>query len=181
MGASESTDDSSSRAGLVFHDVSESELKPGDHIYVYRWMMYSHHGIYVGNGKVIHFSGKDDSIFEGKSSAMVKKTSLSDFCKGSEIRLAAYDCWRMTKIMKRAATCFVEKSRPAEQVIATAYKYLNNPETWPKYDVDENNCADFAYFCKTGKHLDFGGISRIRFLFPGSGYFFDTVHAATAD
>ena len=37
------------------------ELLPGDHIRVKR-PLYYHHGIYVGKGKVIHYSGKDNSI-----------------------------------------------------------------------------------------------------------------------
>ena len=34
----------------------EKDLKQGDHIYVRRkGLLYSHHGIYVGDGIVIHF------------------------------------------------------------------------------------------------------------------------------
>ena len=43
----------------LIHTVPRSALRPGDHIYVWRsaWA-YTHHGIYVGNDSVIHFSSR---------------------------------------------------------------------------------------------------------------------------
>ncbi|KAF2534970.1 hypothetical protein F2Q68_00022648 [Brassica cretica] len=42
--------------GLFSNKISRDELKAGDHIYSWRSYIYSHHGIYVGDGKVIHFT-----------------------------------------------------------------------------------------------------------------------------
>ncbi|KFK24447.1 hypothetical protein AALP_AAs48179U000200 [Arabis alpina] len=43
--------------GLLSNKISRDDLKPGDHIYSWRnSYTYSHHGIYVGDGKVIHFT-----------------------------------------------------------------------------------------------------------------------------
>ncbi|CAF2345128.1 unnamed protein product, partial [Brassica rapa] len=37
--------------------LSREEVKPGDHIYSWRTAyVYAHHGIYVGDGKVVHFT-----------------------------------------------------------------------------------------------------------------------------
>ncbi|XP_024021359.1 uncharacterized protein LOC21402649 isoform X2 [Morus notabilis] len=41
---------------LLSHEIDRSMLIPGDHIYTYRWgYIYSHHGIYVGGDRVVHF------------------------------------------------------------------------------------------------------------------------------
>ncbi|KFK24449.1 hypothetical protein AALP_AAs48179U000400 [Arabis alpina] len=43
--------------GLLSNKISRDDLKPGDHIYSWRnAYTYSHHGIYVGDGEVIHFT-----------------------------------------------------------------------------------------------------------------------------
>ncbi|XP_074271255.1 protein LEAD-SENSITIVE 1-like [Silene latifolia] len=43
--------------GLVRHKVRKEDIKPGDHIYAWRaCYTYSHHGIYVGGNKVVHFT-----------------------------------------------------------------------------------------------------------------------------
>ena len=59
--------------------LSEEDLLPGDHIYVKRsGRFYKHHGIYMGDGKVIHVSG---SVRE-KVSPEVRESDLSLFLKG---------------------------------------------------------------------------------------------------
>ncbi|CAL5018641.1 unnamed protein product [Urochloa decumbens] len=46
------------RVRLLSNRIERSELKPGDHIYTWRIAYsYAHHGIYVGDNKVIHFTG----------------------------------------------------------------------------------------------------------------------------
>ncbi|KAL0784578.1 hypothetical protein Bca101_000825 [Brassica carinata] len=45
------------KIGLFSNKISKDDLKPGDHIYSWRnAYIYSHHGIYIGDGKVIHFT-----------------------------------------------------------------------------------------------------------------------------
>ena len=63
--------------------LSEAGLLPGDHIYVKRTTRhYKHHGIYIGQGKVIHVSG---SIRE-KRDPEVCETDLSIFLNGGILR-----------------------------------------------------------------------------------------------
>ncbi|KAI3756317.1 hypothetical protein L1987_56137 [Smallanthus sonchifolius] len=46
--------------GYLSHRVNPDQLKPGDHIYTWRTAFtYSHHGIYVGENKVIHFTAPE--------------------------------------------------------------------------------------------------------------------------
>ncbi|KAL4455025.1 hypothetical protein ABPG74_006407 [Tetrahymena malaccensis] len=56
-------------AGLKYfssHSITPSELQPGDHIYVWRnvkhLLMYQHHGVYIGNGRCIHFTTRADAL-----------------------------------------------------------------------------------------------------------------------
>ncbi|KAL4503309.1 hypothetical protein ABPG72_000915 [Tetrahymena utriculariae] len=48
------------------HSITPSELQPGDHIYVWRnvrhLLMYQHHGVYIGNGRCIHFTTRADAL-----------------------------------------------------------------------------------------------------------------------
>ncbi|KAI3756360.1 hypothetical protein L1987_56180 [Smallanthus sonchifolius] len=45
---------------LITHKVNRRQIKPGDHIYTWRTgLIFSHHGIYVGENKVIHFNGPE--------------------------------------------------------------------------------------------------------------------------
>uniref|UniRef100_J3MV04 LRAT domain-containing protein n=1 Tax=Oryza brachyantha TaxID=4533 RepID=J3MV04_ORYBR len=56
--------------GLLSHRVERSEVKPGDHIYTWRAAFtYSHHGIYVGGSKVVHFTRKKEAGASGLDSA----------------------------------------------------------------------------------------------------------------
>nr|CAD1830287.1 unnamed protein product [Ananas comosus var. bracteatus] len=48
--------------GLLSNRVERSEINPGDHIYTWRAVYtYSHHGIYVGGSKVVHFTRKKET------------------------------------------------------------------------------------------------------------------------
>ncbi|KAI3933053.1 hypothetical protein MKW92_005210 [Papaver armeniacum] len=47
--------------GVLFNGAQRSDLKPGDHIYTWRVVYaYSHHGIYMGGDKVVHFTQERD-------------------------------------------------------------------------------------------------------------------------
>ena len=53
--------------------LTEEDLKPGDHIYVRRnGILYSHHGIYAGERSVIHLKGLEKE----KTDPVVKETDL---------------------------------------------------------------------------------------------------------
>ena len=81
----------------------------GDHISVLRDFIvddaYSHHGIYVGKGKVIHYD--NDLGFLGKITHLddpkVRETSLEEFLKGrDEYYVHLYDNHgKETKVIKK--------------------------------------------------------------------------------
>ncbi len=102
-------------------------IHPGDHIFVKGWF-YSHHGIYVGNGEVIHF----DSSVKTKFSARIRRANLSLFGGGGKVRAVKY-----------------RNCDPADVVIARAETLLQGA-AGVRYDLLLNNCEHFATYCKTG-------------------------------
>jgi len=65
--------------------LSEKDLNLGDHIYVRR-LLYSHHGIYAGDGNVIHYTGEEKE----KKDPLVRETIIEDFLKGGKLRRRNY-------------------------------------------------------------------------------------------
>lgn len=139
------SDDSRDRVGIVSHAISRKDLKPGDHVYIW-WgaFTYAHHGIFTGvkELEVIHFSGPS------KCDAKISSTTLDEFRERCIVRLAAYGCDPVSYFLKRPGTVYRQKSQEPEVVLKTA---IYNPHLWGDYDLVDNNCEDFAYFCKTGR------------------------------
>ena len=102
-------------------------IKQGDHIKV-RFGVLEHHGIHVGGGAVIHFSG----IAQGKDAATIRHGTLEKFAGAAgvgAIEVVSY------------AECLAP-----EQVIERARSQLGRCG----YHVFRNNCEQFARWCKTG-------------------------------
>ncbi len=103
-------------------------LSPGDHLSIDRGV-YTHHGIYVGEGAVIHFTGE----LKDRDNAAIRRTSLAEFLSGqpaSDLELVSYgDCFAGREVVRRA------ESRVGED----------------GYRVFDNNCEHFARWCKTGR------------------------------
>ena len=99
----------------------------GSHLKVAR-LGYSHHGVYLGNGMVIHYA----SLCEGLKSAPVEVTTLAVFQgKAKKVEVVSYagiKCFSPDQIIKRAM------SRLGEN----------------KYHLITNNCEHFASWCITG-------------------------------
>nr|KJB24549.1 hypothetical protein B456_004G150500 [Gossypium raimondii] len=129
--------------GLLTNRVERNEIKPGDHIYTYRAVFaYSHHGIFVGGSKVVHFRPErnlDSSI--DTSSNLLDPTFPRSTCPTFP------DCGFRQPNM-RGGTCTTAASDPLETVIHRAMYLLQNG--FGNYDIFENNCEDFALYCKTG-------------------------------
>jgi len=107
--------------------LSERDLSPGDHIYVRRKaVLYTHHGIYAGRGKVFHFKGE----MKEKKEPIVKITTLGDFLKGGKLRRRDY-----------------KKRFPHSESLRIAKGHLSNNG----FSLAFNNCEHFASYCVTGK------------------------------
>ncbi|KAK2988267.1 hypothetical protein RJ640_003138 [Escallonia rubra] len=166
------------RAGAVFSNkLDRLQLKPGDHIYSWRAAyLYAHHGIYVGDGKVIHFTqgaGQeigtgtvlDRVIFSSSPSHSLKNpcqrcgdqsredgvisSCLDCFLSGGELYLFQYGVSLFFFLAKvRGGTCTLALSDPPEDVLHRAELLLQNG--FGGYQISKNNCEDFAIYCKTG-------------------------------
>jgi hypothetical protein len=111
--------------------VSEADLLVGDEIFCRRSPVpYRHYGIYVGDGRVIHYSGEPG---KGKKSGCVREVSVANFARGDQVFRKRYKA---------------EKCLPIDTTIRLARNRLG--ETF--YDLKNNNCQHFSRFCKTGKH-----------------------------
>lgn len=105
-----------------------SDLRAGDHVAVRRPEGYVHHGIYLGEGRVAHFS--DETGFSGKRHARVVEGGLEAFLGGG--RLLRRRHWR---------------GYPREVVLARAHAVLRGYVEWKRYHLFRNNCEHFATFC----------------------------------
>ncbi len=99
----------------------------GDHIYVLRPLLYTHHGIDVGDGTVIHFSGEPG---QSKANAGIVRSSLEEFLGTGELRIRDYG---------KRDDPQVTVDRAESQLGATGYNLIIN------------NCEHFATWCCTGK------------------------------
>ena len=102
------------------------DLPIGAHLVTMRtW--YEHHGIYAGNGRVVHYSG----FCHGYHAGPVEEVSLADFERGQgfRIRLHGHALFAGEQIVARA------RSRIGEH----GYRLL------------ANNCEHFCEWCTTGR------------------------------
>ncbi|XP_071707107.1 protein LEAD-SENSITIVE 1-like [Rutidosis leptorrhynchoides] len=161
---------------ILSNKVDKSQIKPGDHIYSWRtaWI-YAHHGIYVGDDKVIHFtrgggheigtgtvldrillssspSNSDDPCLkcgDQSNSDGVIASCLNCFLSGDDLYLFKYSVSPAIFLAKaRGGTCTLAVSDSSEDVIHRAQFLLENG--FGAYNVFKNNCEDFAIYCKTG-------------------------------
>ena len=103
------------------------KLESGDHIRVKR-PYYYHHGVYVGDGMVIHFTGEENDSISEPEKVIVRKTTIEFFANGT--------------IVEKAKPNFLEKRhlKNRKLVVEEAEKAIGEGG----YDFLHNNCEDFA-------------------------------------
>lgn len=105
-------------------------MKEGDHIKVNQKVffenIYSHHGIYMGDGTVIHFT----ELFKEQGKNKILRTSLSDFARRRRVEVVEYEGFHF----HRDITMYL-----AEKSIGRK-----------GFGLFRNNCEHFASWCKTG-------------------------------
>lgn len=104
-------------------------LSFGSHIKTYR-TGYSHHGIYCGNGRVVHYSGFAQAFKKGR----LEITTLERFL-GSEKKYYVIK-YPANKIMFSA-----------KDIVRRALSRVGED----RYNLVFNNCEHFAAWCVTGK------------------------------
>ncbi len=113
----------------------------GDHIRVNRGM-YNHHGIYITDDEVIHFSSEDDDNILG-SDNQVLRTDITGFLRNGRLEVKIYT-------QEEIADLF-----PVEDIINWARACVGDE----RYHLVFNNCEHFANYCTLGKHHS-GQVSR---------------------
>ena len=100
-----------------------------DHIRVKRWGgLYHHHGIDIGDGTIVHFSGEPLQSIK----AEVRRDPLETFLEGGEPEIIEY----------------AAETRDADTVVEAALAEVGHTG----YNMWRNNCEHFACRCKTGYH-----------------------------
>ncbi len=101
------------------------EPAPGSHLATGR-LGYTHHGIYAGDRRVIHYAG----LHRGLAAAPVEECSIEDFAHGHPVALVVHDscCFAREEAVRRA------RSRLGES----------------RYRILSNNCEHFCNWCLTG-------------------------------
>jgi len=105
------------------------EYKIGDHLITPRYFgAYTHQGIYIGGGDVIHYSGLSSSFESGE----IEISSLEYFANDNPVNVVHYTNREYTRKQS------VERSRS------------RLGEDW--YNIVFNNCEHFVTWCIMGKH-----------------------------
>ena len=111
----------------IMKKITEEDLIRGDHIYVRRnGLLYSHHGIYAGEGAVINYKGADKE----KRDPAVIITDIDNFLNCGKLRRRNY-----------------KKRIPHSESLRNAQELLSEKG----YSLPGNNCEHFATYCATGK------------------------------
>ncbi|KAJ7971676.1 NC domain-containing protein-related [Quillaja saponaria] len=161
--------------GLLSNRVKRESLKPGDHIYSWRTAyIYAHHGIYIGNDKVIHFTRRGQEVGTGTvldlllvSSGPARSQLPCSTCtphqEGHGVAASCLNCFLAGGVLyrfeyavnpaiflakTRGGTCTLAISDPYDVVVHRANYLFDNG--FGCYNVFKNNCEDFAIYCKTG-------------------------------
>ncbi|KAF5768617.1 putative LRAT domain-containing protein [Helianthus annuus] len=161
--------------GLLSNRLDRASLKPGDHIYSWRTAyIYAHHGIYLGDNKVVHFTRRGQEVGTGtvldvllvssgprrslvpcttcthtEDTNGVVSSCLNCFLSGGILYRFEYAVTPAVFLAKaRGGTCTLAVSDPSEIVVHRAKYLLDNG--FGCYNVFKNNCEDFAIYCKTG-------------------------------
>jgi hypothetical protein len=89
---------------------------------------YTHHGIYVGDGKIVHYAG----LSRGFKPGPVEEVSLEEFANGQALWVRPYDHPRFDR----------------NEVVARARSRLGEN----CYRILSNNCEHFSEWCVRGEH-----------------------------
>lgn len=99
--------------------------------------IYTHHGIYVGNKKVIEYSGFSEGFnfddilpINDNNRSPISIISLEEFGKGKGFKIKLHPNSKFSK----------------EEIVKRAYEKLNEK----KYNLFFNNCEQFANYCIYG-------------------------------
>ena len=102
----------------------------GQHLYVKKIAgSYTHHGLGLGNGRVIHYSGLANDL---TTAGIIEEIDLKDFANETEIFIRPYKN---------------RKYSPDEAILRACLRLGE-----AQYHILHNNCEHFVEWCISGKH-----------------------------
>lgn len=117
------------------NSVKVYDLDIGDHIFVKCFGVYTHHGIYIGDEKVIHYSKNNGSIYIG----IVPFNTFNDKKITFDTHYYARKVYKLSKIGSPA-------KYSGNEVVERAKKRMYESS----YNLLFNNCENFARWCRSG-------------------------------
>ncbi|CAL4936592.1 unnamed protein product [Urochloa decumbens] len=167
-------------ARLLSNRVDREDLAVGDHIYSWRAAyIYAHHGIYIGDEMVIHFTRAagheigtgtflDSFLFSSSPAASsagdsppcqrcghlvrpdgVVMSCLDCFLHGGSLYLFHYGVSPAFFLAKARGGTCTLAASDPGDAVAHRARYLLD-KGFGAYSLFKNNCEDFAIYCKTG-------------------------------
>jgi len=137
---------------------SKEFIRRGDILGVSRNGLYEHYAIYLGNGRVVHYSGENDD-FNGKIT--IHEAPLSEFVKDAkEYFVVWFDRGHPVRIQCSTSFVFSLNLDIRRAMHQGKYQVFSAEETVrrarsrmgeAKYNLVTNNCEHFAMWCKTGE------------------------------
>ena len=103
-----------------------TDLAPGAHLVTDRFG-YTHHGVYAGDGKVVHYAGLSRSLRR----APVHEVTLEEFAQGRSVRVRQSPGARFAGV----------------EAVQRAYSRLGED----RYRLISNNCEHFCMWCLYGE------------------------------
>ncbi|XP_039160359.1 uncharacterized protein LOC120289486 isoform X3 [Eucalyptus grandis] len=115
--------------GVLSNKIERDQLKPGDHIYSWRYYcLYTHHGIYVGEGKVIHFTrGAGHEIGRGTVLDRIISSSSPSPPVGKKCQICG-DQPRLDGVISSCIDCFLSGIAPVVCTLTSGFAVM-----WLKY------------------------------------------------
>lgn len=132
----------------------DEEPQPGSHLISPR-CGYMHHGIYLGDGKVVHYAGLARGQFRGR----IEEVSLAQFAYGRRV-------WRRSSDVP----AFVPQA-----VIRRARSRVGEN----RYRILANNCEHFCEWCLRGESRSYQ-VERFLFSLRALGRMFGVLSLAAA-
>ena len=130
----------------------ESSREPqfGDVIFVNRYIkLYRHFGIYIGDGRVIHFAAPDGDF--DSENAYIHETSLDHFKNDSKVYVMTFpEEYESGSVWRIIFNSDEYELQTPQKTVARAKSMLGRRGLKDAgYSVVFNNCEDFAIWCKT--------------------------------
>lgn len=110
---------------------------------------YYHHGVYLGECKVAHFSG------ENKADAKPRSSDILQFMRGAVDQ-------KLYRVEYHNPHLLI----PIQATLDFAEKVIEHPSVWPGYSLVKNNCESFATWLKTGEKISAQAVRAANKVIP---------------